>query len=157
MLHDAPSAAADLCLVSAGAFFLVGLACGAWKYACIHRSEEARAPLYVDVAHRASLLYAFACALLGKLSERSAWSPTVNAVAAGVAIAFFALSVVGYVVHGVLRDTDNQLARPHRLGERTLPAAAMTTFMVALCAGEIGGFLVVFSGYLGAVWVSVPR
>ena len=62
------------CLDSAGIFFLTGLLTGAWKYLHILRSAEGRAPPYVDVAHRASLLYAFACALLATFCERSAYS-----------------------------------------------------------------------------------
>jgi hypothetical protein len=29
---------------------------------------------------------------------------------------YFAIAVFGFAVHGALRDTDNQLERPHRLG-----------------------------------------
>jgi hypothetical protein len=142
--------AADFCLTSAASFFLVGLLAGAWKYAGIARSPEARASVYVDVAHRASLLYAFACALLSKLCERSAWSNAVNMGASAVLVFFFAAAVVGYVVHGALRDTENQLERPHRLGRRTIPALAMSTFMVVLTVSEIGGFLVLFAGYMAS-------
>ena len=49
--------ATTFCLVTAGAFFSVGLAAGTWKYVCIHRSPEGRAPFYVDTAHRAALMY----------------------------------------------------------------------------------------------------
>lgn len=135
-------------LASGGAFFLVGLLSGAWKYLCIRRSPEARAPLYVDLAHRAALLYAFAGVLLSRLCEDSAWSPGVNLTAVIVLQVFFAVSVVGYVVHGALGDTDNQFRRPHRLGHKTMPASAMTAFMVALIAAEVSAFVVVFAGYL---------
>ena len=135
-------------LTSAGVFFLVGLVTGTWKYACIVRSDDARAPLYVDIAHRAALLYSFACVLIAALCARSAWPNAVNLAASMVVVAFFAAAVVSYVVHGALRDTENQLARPHRLGKKTLPPALMTAFMIALIVGEIGGFLVVFTGYL---------
>ena len=133
-----------------GAFFLTGLLSGAWKYAHIRRSADARAPLYVDLAHRAALLYAFAGALLSRLCEHNAWSNTVNLRAAVVLQVFFAVSVGGYVLHGALGDTDNQFHRPHRLGRRSIPAASMTTFMALLIAAEISAFLVVFSGYLVA-------
>jgi hypothetical protein len=139
-----------LCWISAGAFFLAALAAGVWKYACIARSPDARAPAYVDTAHRAALMYAFACALLAELVARSAWSNAVNLAAAAIVIAFFAAAVLGYAVHGLLRDTENQLARPHRLGRRTIPPAAMVGFMVVLAAAEIGGFSVVFAGYLAS-------
>jgi hypothetical protein len=135
-------------LLCGGAFFLTGLLTGAWKYAHIRGSADARAPVYVDVAHRTALLYAFAGALLSRLCERSAWSDSVNLGASAVLQVFFAISVGGYVVHGVLRDTDNQFRRPHRLGRRTLPAFSMTGFMVVLIAAEVAAFLVVFSGYL---------
>jgi hypothetical protein len=142
--------AVDFCLASAGAFFLAGLLAGAWKYHLMHTRAEARAPVYVDMAHRASLLYAFACALLALLIERSAWSDLVNLGAAIVLVVFFAVTVLAYVVHGVLRDTDNQLQRPHRLGRRTIPALAMRTFMMSLVLAEIGGFLVILGGFLAA-------
>lgn len=147
MSHTTGSAEA-LCWTSAGAFFLAALLAGIWKYACIAASPEARAPVYVDIAHRAALMYAFACALLAELVARSAWSSRTNLVAAAAAITFFALAVVGYVVHGALRDTDNQLQRPHRLGRRTVPAGAMVAFMAVLIAAEVGGFAVVFAGFL---------
>src|SRR5262245_9931013 len=104
--------ASSFCLVSAASFFALGLLAGVWKYAWIARTADGRAPSYVDVAHRAALLYAFACHLLGQLCARSAWPDWVNLAAAIVLVSFFAAAVLGYVVHGVLRDTDNQLRRP---------------------------------------------
>lgn len=142
---------ATFCLISAGAFFLVGLLSGVWKYACIYRSPDATAPFYVDTAHRASLLYAFACALTGELCGRSAWPDRINLVAAIVLIAFFALAVLGYLVHGALNDTDNQLRRPHKLGRGTVAPASVLAFMIALVVAEVGGFAVIFAGFLVAL------
>ncbi len=65
-----------------------------------------------------------------------------------VLVLFFAISVLSYVVHGALRDTDSQFRRPHRLGGRTIPAGAMAAFMVLLVLGEIGSFTVLFAGFL---------
>jgi len=140
--------ASSLCRVSGGCFFLVGLLAGAWKYLQIRRDPEARASQYVDLAHRASLMYAFANVLLIQFVEHSRWSNQVNVLAAIVLEVFFALSVAGYVTHGVLGDTDNQFRRPHRLGKATIPNVAMTTFMTALIGAEVAAFLVVFLGYL---------
>ena len=42
-------------------------------------------------------------------------SNTVNLTAAIVLVLYFGVSVFGYAVHGALRDTDNQLARPQPL------------------------------------------
>jgi hypothetical protein len=136
------------CLVCGGSFFLTGLLSGAWKYLHIRNSADARAPLYVDLAHRSALLYAFAGVLLSRLCERNAWSNAVNLGAAIVLQIFFAISVGGYVIHGALRDTDNQFQRPHRLGRGVIPAFSMTAFMMALIAAEISAFLIIFSGYL---------
>jgi len=138
--------AAHVAFVSAGAFFLVGLLTGVWKYQCIASSKEAAAPAYVDIAHRASLMYAFACMLLAEFAARSVWPTTVNTIAVIVLVAWFAIAVLGYVMHGILRDTDNQLRRPHRLGSRTIAPSTLHTLMVALIVGEVGGFLVLFVG-----------
>lgn len=85
------------------------------------------------------------------LAERSRWPDWVDNLAILVSVLFFALAVASYVLHGWLRDTDNQLARPHRLGNRTVPPAAMVAFMLALIAGEIGGLLVLISGFLAGL------
>lgn len=140
-----------LSLVGAAAFFLVGLLTGAWKWAAIRCSDQARAPVYVDTAHRASLLYAFACLLLARMVAVGALSAAVEVGAVATLILFFALSVLGYVVHGLLRDTENQLARPHRLGPRTIPTVAMDGFMASLIAAEIGAFCVLLFGLIRAL------
>ncbi|HEX2657138.1 MAG TPA: hypothetical protein VHU40_02655 [Polyangia bacterium] len=140
--------ALSFCLAGAGGFFLLGLLCGAWKYLRIRHSPERRAPLYVDLAHRAALMYAFANVLLARFVEQSRWSDRANLSAAIVLQFFFATSVLGYVVHGALGDTDNQFQRPHRLGTTTIPDAAMTAFMIALIGAEIAAFSVLFVGYL---------
>jgi hypothetical protein len=142
--------AATFCMMSAGLFFLAGLLFGAWKYAAIVRSEQAQAPVYVDIAHRTALLYSFACALLSQLCATNAWANRVNLTAAVVLVSYFALSVLGYAVHGALRDTDNQLKRPHRLGNKTIPNGVMWSFMVSLVLAEVSAFLVIFSGYVMA-------
>jgi hypothetical protein len=135
-------------MTSAGGFFLIGLVVGAWKYACMFTSPEAKAPYYVDAGHRAALMYAFASALLAELCAHSAWSNAVNLAASIVMVVFFGLPVLGYIVHGALRDTDNQFRRPHQLGARTIAGPAMVTFMATLIIAEIGGFAVIFMGYL---------
>jgi hypothetical protein len=147
--HHGPTASKFM-LASAGLFFFFGLLFGAWKYACMARSEDAQAPPYVDIAHRAALLYSFACVLLAQLCGASAWSNAVNLGAAIVLVLYFAAAVLSYAVHGALRDTDNQLKRPHRLGKRTIGDGVMRAFLVSLIVAEVGAFLVIFSGYLAA-------
>jgi len=146
------SLAEKLCLTGAFVFFMTGLLTGVWKYVCIARSEKATSPRYVDIAHRSSLLYAFAALLLAQFARLSVFSDLVNTVAAASALAFFAMAIASYVVHGALRDTSNQLRRPHRLGVMTIPAALMTLFMVLLIIAEIGGSAVLGVGALLAIW-----
>ena len=148
MIEALAEPAVKLCVVSAGVFFLAALLTGAWKYFHIARSENAIAPVYVDIAHRAALMYSFAALLLAVFAGASAWSDAVNLIAAALPLAFFAFAIGGYVLHGVLRDTDNQFLKPHRLGPATLHPAAMAGFMWALMAAEIGGFAVLFAGFL---------
>lgn len=133
-------------LLSAGSFLLVGMLTGVWKYSHMARSESATAPVYVDVCHRTSLLYAFACLVLQQLALGSRFDPLTNLWATIVPIVFFALAVLSYAIHGLLQDTDNQLRKPHVLGTRTLPSWMLRLFMVSLIAGEIGGTLVLLAG-----------
>lgn len=141
-------------LLSAGLFLLVGLLTGIWKYLQIRRSEKARAHYYVDVAHRASLMYAFACLVLERLASESAWQDTTNLMAVLAAVLFFALAVLSYVVHGALGDTSNQLRRPHRLGRGEVPALMITGFMGLLILAEVGGVAVLLAGVVQA-WYGV--
>lgn len=143
--------AQGIAIFAAGGFFLAGLLLGVWKYLAIARSADARAPTYVDVAHRAALLYAFACLLIERFVMLSQLDPAVELVAVLAQVTFFALAVGTYVLHGALRDTDNQFERPHRLGRRRIPPAVVTTFMVALIVGEVGGFGVLLWGAVMAV------
>lgn len=135
-----------LAVFASGSFFLAGLLFGVWKYVAIARSPDAQAPVYVDIAHRAALLYAFACLVVERFAELSALASSVELAAVVAQVAFFALGLSTYVLHGLLRDTDNQFARPHRLGRATLPPALVVGFMVALVVAEVGGFAVLFWG-----------
>lgn len=143
--------AATLCLLAAGLFFFNGLLTGVWKYLCMSRSPDAVAPVYVDIAHRTSLMYAFSAILLREFVPYSPLGPVGTLWAAGIPLLFFALAIASYMLHGILRDTDNQLRSPHRLGHRTLPGVAIHAFMWALVAGEIGGFSILLWGFLQAL------
>lgn len=140
------SPAVVIALLGSGVFFLTGLLTGVWKYLAIMRSERAEAPYYVNIAHRTSLLYAFAAQLLAVFAFLSVWTDMVNFWATLFPLVFFAAAIFTYIVHGVLRDTDNQLANPHRLGPMTLPGFLIQGFMWALIVAEIGGFVVLFAG-----------
>jgi len=134
-----------------GIFLLTGLFTGAWKYYHIHSSEEAQAPVYVDIAHRSSLMYSFATLVLAKFVELSPYSETVTFWSALAPIVFFALAISTYVIHGILKDTDNQMKRPHQLGSFTLPNWVIIAFMGVLIIAEIGGFGILFVGFLSTL------
>lgn len=128
-------------LLAAAVMFLWALLLGIWKYRQIVESEEAAAHPYVDIAHRAALLYSFALLLVATFVELSGWSTLVNLLAAGAMTFYFYAAVIGYVLHGLRRDTDNQFRDPMR---------GLHGFMVALMVAEIGGWLVLIAGFVDA-------
>ncbi len=141
-------AAVVLALLASGVFFMTGLLTGVWKYRCIWTSDASEAPYYVNTAHRASLLYAFAALVLMHFAAVSPWSTTVNLIAVAVPVFFFGFAVGTYVVHGFLRDTDNQFEQPHVLGPFELPPFVVRGSMWLLIVGEVGGFGVLFVGFV---------
>ena len=143
--------AETLCLLAAGLFFMTALLTGWWKYRCIATSDTATAPVYVDIAHRTALMYSFSALLLREFVPYSPLDAAGTRWAVGVPLLFFALAIASYMLHGMLRDTDNQLRSPHRLGNRTLPGLAIHGFMWALAAGEIGGFAILLWGFLKSI------
>lgn len=142
--------AAQLALFGSGSFLLVGLLTGVWKYVHIRATADgaATAPTYVDIAHRASLLYSFAALVLFELAAVAPFSEPVTVAAVALPQVFFAGAVASYVVHGVLRDTDNQFARPHVLGDRELDPRVVTGAMIALVVAEVGGVGLLLTGFL---------
>ncbi|MCK0104949.1 hypothetical protein [Marinobacter sp. S0848L] len=146
------SLAEKLCLTAAFIFFMTGLLTGIWKYWCMATSPKAAAPRYVDIAHRSSLMYSFAALLLGWFASYSVYADWVNTLAALGALGFFSLAIGTYIIHGILRDTSNQLRKPHKLGQSTLPGWLVHGFMIALVVAEVGGSFVLGSGALLGVW-----
>ncbi len=126
-------------LLAAGLIFLLALVLGVWKYRQIMAAEDHRAHPYVDIAHRAALLYSFATLLLAAFVELSAWPAWVNLTAAGVVVFFFVSAILSYISHGARRDTVNQFERPDR---------AIEISMALLIVGEIGGFAVLLAGFI---------
>lgn len=129
-------------LLSAGLTFLLALLLGVWKYRQIMTSQEHRAHPYVDIAHRSALLYSFATLLLAVFVELSAWPTSVNLGAALVVVFFFVGAIAAYIEHGARRDTVNQFENPAR---------GTAVAMVLLIVGEIGGFAVVFAGFIAGL------
>jgi hypothetical protein len=128
-----------LTLLAAGLIFLLALGLGVWKYRQIMVSEDHRAHVYVDIAHRAALLYAFATLLFAVFVELSAWPTWVNLVATMAAVFFFVGAIGTYILHGARRDTENQFDPP---------VPGTRTMMALLIIGEMGGFAVVLAGFV---------
>lgn len=143
--------AQTVALIGAGCFFLIGLLTGAWKYMQVRSSENGTAHPYVNTAHRTSLMYSFAALLLAEFAGISHLPEIVESAAVAVPLAFFAVAVGSYMLHGFLRDTTNQLKPPFGLGPLPMPAWEMSIFMGTLILGEVGGFLVLFYGVLRAL------
>ena len=126
-------------VLAAGLIFLWALFLGAWKYRQMAASEDGLAHPYVDIAHRAALLYSFATLLLAAFVELSGFSTAINLIAAFVPIFFFAFAIAGYMVHGARRDTDNQFRDP---------GPGTSALMWALMVGEIGGVAILIAGFI---------
>jgi hypothetical protein len=114
---------------------MTALITGVWKYHQVSHSPDHRAHVYVDIAHRAALMYAFAALVLAEFAARSPLSAAITYVCVAAPLVFFAIAIGAYIVHGWRRDTENQFEDP---GLRT------TITMYALIVAEIGGFGVLF-------------
>jgi hypothetical protein len=135
--------AVTLCLLAAGLFLLWGMALGVVKYRAMMASETRMAPIYIDIAHRAALMYSFAALVMGELLRYSPYSTGVQLWAAAVPLALFAIAIAKYMQLGFANRTDNQFR------ERNFE----TTWGVWLLAfGEIGGLAVIVAGFIQSQW-----
>jgi len=128
-------------LLAAGLMFLYALALGVLKFRQMATSPEGRAHPYTDTAHRAALMYAFAIGLIAAFVQFSGFSQAADLIAAGALVLFFTAAVVGYNVHGLRQETDNQF----RDGDGP---PGLHGFMWVLIAAEIGGLLVLLAGFV---------
>jgi hypothetical protein len=131
--------ATTIILMACGIFFLTALATGIWKHSAMLSSPSHTAPAYVDIAHRAALLYSFASLVLMKFVELSPFPAWVNAVAAAAPLFFFALAIARYIMLGLRNETDNQYKQADD---------AARVVMAGLITAEVGGFGVLFLGFL---------
>jgi len=128
-----------IALLISGIFLLNGMLTGVWKYAKIMSSSEHRAPVYVDIAHRASFFYSFASLVIAKLLEFSPFSPNFQLLIAVFPLSYFLLTVAGYMKEGFLNRTENIFSERNFI---------TTWFMYGLIAAEIGGFALVLGGFI---------
>ena len=124
---------------------MLALVLGVWKYRQIMAAPDHRAHPYVDIAHRAALLYSFATLLLAAFVELSAWPTWVNLTAAAVVVVFFVGAIADYIIHGARRDTTNQFEHATRGSQVS---------MALLIVGEIGGFGVLLAGFIAGQLVT---
>jgi hypothetical protein len=133
------SLSVKIALLVSGIFLLNGMLTGVWKYAKIMSSAEHTAPVYVDIAHRASFFYSFASLVIAKLLEFSPFSAFWQIIIAALPLSYFILTIIGYMKEGYLNKTENMFS------ERNF---VTTWFMYGLIAGEIGGFALILGGYI---------
>ncbi|RLQ20420.1 hypothetical protein DWB85_17545 [Seongchinamella sediminis] len=131
-----------LAIIASASFFLAGLLLGVWKYRGMATSADGVAHPYIDIAHRAALMYAFASVMIAVFVQISQLSARVELLAVSLLVAYFAMAIMTYIVHGLRKDTDNQV--------RDMSAFAVV-FMWSLIAAEIGGFLIIFYGLIQAL------
>jgi hypothetical protein len=133
------SLAIKISLLASGLFLLTGMLVGVLKYQRIMTSPEHRAPVYVDIAHRAAFLYSFAMLVVAKLLEYNPYTTRVQVAAVATVLVFFVLTVFGYLMEGVRDRTDNLFR------ERNFTT---TWYMYLLIVGEIGGLSVILWGFI---------
>lgn len=131
-------------LTATGIFFLTALATGIWKYRWMMVPPAHQAPAYVDIAYRAALLYSFAGILLARFVELSAFPRGVNLAAVCAPLVFFAVAIATYIRLGLANQTDNQFR---------VRSFETTWGMVLLIVAEVGGFVVLFAGFVVRVWI----
>ncbi|MFT5916488.1 MAG: hypothetical protein ACJAWV_003954 [Flammeovirgaceae bacterium] len=132
-------------LICGGILFLSALLSGIWKYVDTMKSPDHKVHRYIDTTHYASLFYAFASLLMAKFAELSVLSPTWNHVGVGLLAFYFIITILRYAQLGYTKTTKNQFSKRNFL---------TTTGMYLLIVGEIGGFLILFVGFLKGVFIS---
>ncbi len=133
------SLAIKISLLASGLFLLTGMLTGVLKYQRIMASPEHRAPVYVDIAHRAAFLYSFAMLVIAKLLEYNPYSMKVQTGAVAGVLVFLVITILGYLSHGIRNDTENIF------NKRTFTT---TWYMYLLIVGEIGGLSIILWGFI---------
>ena len=131
--------AVKISILFSGIFLLTGLVTGVWKYAKIMTSDERKAPVYVDIAHRNALMFSFAALVIGTLVWFSPLGNVWQVVIVGVPFFFFSLTSANQISEGVKDRTDNIFREP---------SLARNVFMYGLVVGEIGCLIVLLGGFV---------
>lgn len=131
--------AVKLTLLAAGLFLFVGMIGGVLKYRGIMASPSHRAHPYIDVAHRAALMYSFAALVMAQLLAFNPWPLPVQLAITGVPLFFFAVAIAQYFRLGLQGQVSNQFR------ERNFNT---TWGMLLLIIGEIGGVGAIVWGFV---------
>ena len=131
--------AAKISLLVSGILLLNGMLTGIWKYAKIMSSPEHTAPVYVDIAHRASFFYSFASLVIAALILFSPFGNFWQIVIVAFPLSYFIVTIIAYMKEGYLNKTENMFS------ERNF---ATTYFMYTLIVGEIGGLIFILGGFI---------
>lgn len=137
--------AVRLTLAASGIFLFVGLIGGILKYRGIMTSPDHRAHPYIDIAHRASLLYSFAALVMAALLNFSPYPDRVQLLITGVPLFFFAVAIARYYRLGLEGKVTNQFQ------ERNFTT---TWGMLLLIVGELGGVGAIVWGFISTQFSS---
>lgn len=131
--------AVTLTLAASGIFLVVGLIGGILKYQGMMRSPDHQAHPYIDIAHRASLMYSFTALVMATLLAFSPYSLTVQLVITGVPLFFFAVAIAQYYRLGLQGQVTNQFQSRN---------FSTTWGMWLLIIGEVGGVGAIVWGFI---------
>ncbi|MEW9900969.1 hypothetical protein ABWL39_20305 [Chitinivorax sp. PXF-14] len=131
--------AVKLTLAASGIFLLAGLVGGILKYRGIMTSPNHRAHPYIDIAHRAALLYSFAALVMAELLTFNPYSEQVQLLITGVPLFFFTVAIAQYYRLGLSGKVTNQFK------ERNFNT---TWGMLLLIIGELGGVGAIVWGFI---------
>jgi len=137
--------AIKITLAASGIFLFAGLLLGVLKYRGIMGSPEHCAPVYIDIAHRAALLYSFAALVMAELLKYSPYSETVQLLITCAPLLFFAIAIAQYTKLGLENTTDNQFK------ERNFN----TTWGIwLLIVAEVGGVGAIVWGFISTQFLA---
>ena len=137
--------AIKITLAASGIFLFAGLLLGVLKYRGIMRSPEHCAPVYIDIAHRAALLYSFAALVMAELLKYSPYSLNVQLLITSAPLLFFAIAIAQYTKLGLENKTDNQFR------ERNFN----TTWGIwLLIVAEVGGVGAIVWGFISTQFLA---
>lgn len=134
------STASRIALSASAIFFMTGLLTGLWKYLCMRNNPQSEAPHYVNIAHRAALMYAFAGQLLAVFAAASIFPNLVNTLAVIPPLLFFGIAIIHYIQLGLTSDSKNSLRDSKDKSKDYL-------ILNILATAEIGGFAVLMTGF----------